>query len=757
MSLGPRAAYLAYGAAVTCLSPLIVRRDAAKLAASGVAAERITERAGQATRPRPDVPPIWLHAVSVGETQSVLALAAHLAQTAPVLLTTTSASSAEMVARRLPYGCLHQFAPLDTARATTRFLGYWRPRLMVLTESELWPRQIAEAHARAIPVALVNARMSDRSIARWSRMKPLARHMTARIALALAQDRRTADGLKAMGLPGDRITVTGTLKSAAAPLTVDPAERQRLVEAIATRPIWVAASTHEGEEEAVAEAHRQLLRDRPDLLLILAPRHPDRGTTVARMLAKDAWRFARRSAGELPGPDTRIYLADTLGELGLWFDLTRVAFIGGSLVDRGGHNPVEPVQLGAHAVTGPHVTNFADIYAALIAGGAAVRIDGTAELAPAIAARIDTAPASLPKGAGPRVADIAERLLALAARPAGDPVVIAPNFKRRLSGVTSTVVRLVPLQARAIEIRATGPGLPPEVPHIPLWRAATLPNDQPRVWHARRNVEMIGGLALKHLLRKRLRLVFTSASQRRHTGLTRWLIARMDRVVATSDKSAAYLHGPASVIRHGIDTDAFRPAPDRAALRERLDLPRDATLIGCYGRIRASKGTDLFVDAMTRVLARHRSAEAIVMGRAVEKDARFLADLRDRAGLASRIRFAPEVPVDRTPYWYAALDLYVAPQRWEGFGLTPLEAMATGVPVVATRTGAFDELIVDGQTGWLVPPGDAAGLAAAVEEALADPDRLARMGAAARAHVARHFTLRGEADALVSLYRQLLR
>ena len=343
-----------------------------------------------------------------------------------------------------------------------------------------------------------------------------------------------------------------------------------------------------------------------------------------------------------------------------------------------------------------------------------------------------------------------------------DIQVIAPNFKRRLSGVTATIVRLVPVQARDIGIVATGPVLPDHVPQIPLTQLITLPRsgpDGPRVWHARRNVEMIGGLALKYGLGKRLKLMFTSASQRQQSGITRWLIRRMDAVVATSDKTASYLEGSAEVIMHGIDIDTFQPAPDRQALRARMGLPQDGPLIGCYGRIRAQKGTDAYVDAMIEVLGRHPVAKALVMGRATAEHEAFGQDLRARvakAGLAERILFMPEVPTEAMADWYAVLDLYVAPQRWEGFGLTPIEAMATGCPVVATRVGAFEALVVEGETGLLVDRDDIPALAAATDAALQDTARLARWRTASRAHVTAHFSLQAEAAALIDVYRRLL-
>ena len=339
-----------------------------------------------------------------------------------------------------------------------------------------------------------------------------------------------------------------------------------------------------------------------------------------------------------------------------------------------------------------------------------------------------------------------------------DVEVIAPNLKRSLSGVTATLARVLPLQAQSIGIAATGPGLPARLPHVRLRSVILMSRRKRRVWHARRNTEMLVGLVLRHLLRKRLRLVFTSASQRHHTRYTRFLISRMDAVVATSRRSASYLRRPARVVLHGIDTGAFSPPPDRSAVRRSLGLP-EAVTIGCYGRIRRQKGTDAFVDAMVGLLPGRADTVALVMGRATDRHRDFLQALRDkaaRAGLEDRILFLPEVPVADMPDWYRALDLFVAPQRWEGFGVTPLEAMACGVPVVATTAGVFDELVSDGDTGRLVPPGDAARMQAAVGEALADPDMLRRWSAAARQRVEAGFRIEDEANALNRLYRELL-
>jgi len=339
-----------------------------------------------------------------------------------------------------------------------------------------------------------------------------------------------------------------------------------------------------------------------------------------------------------------------------------------------------------------------------------------------------------------------------------DIEVIAPNLKRRLSGVTATIARLVPVQAGMIGIVATGPGLPGHLAHLPLWRCFILPRNRTRVWHARRNTEMLLGLLLKYLFGRRLKLLFTSASQRRHTGYTKWLIGRMDGVIATSRKTAAYLEKPADVIMHGIDTGGFAPAPDRAALRQRLGLPPDGVILGCYGRIRAQKGTDAFVAAAQALLPDRPNATALVMGRATEGQDTFLNELKDRVaslGLSERILFLPEVTVDEMANWYRVLDLYVAPQRWEGFGLTPIEAMACGVPVVATRVGAFEEIVTE-ETGTLVPPDDIPALTSAIALWLDDASRRGSASAAALARVRAAFRIEDEAKAIVGVYRRLL-
>lgn len=340
--------------------------------------------------------------------------------------------------------------------------------------------------------------------------------------------------------------------------------------------------------------------------------------------------------------------------------------------------------------------------------------------------------------------------------------VIAPNFKRRHSGVTSTVIRLVPMQAREIVIVASGPDLPPDVPNIPPSELLSLPQRGPhgaRVWHARRNVEMAAGLALKYIAGKKLKLLFTSAAQRRHSSYTRWLIRRMDALIATSARSAVYLERPAQVIHHGVDCKDFVPVRDRAALRRRLNLPEDGPLVGCFGRIRHQKGNDLFIQAMIRVFKKVPEGKALMMGRATDEHAGFLLALKkdvSAAGLSERILFRDEVPIADLVQHFQALDLYVAPQRWEGFGLTPLEAMACGAPVVATCVGAFEELIKDGETGFIVDIEDVDAMVEHLQDLLSDTNKRAAFSVAARKNAVENFSLEAEAAAIISVYKRLL-
>lgn len=382
----PGALYRLYAAATALGQPLIHAYAMRRSAREGVAPDRIAERRGIPGVARPDGRLVWFHAVSVGEALSILGLIEEMAERAPdlsFLITTVSATSARLVADRAPPRVLHQFAPVDTPGAVARFLGHWRPDLAVFVESELWPRQITAIADRGIPLALVNARLSARSRVRWEKRRELARAIFGRFDTVIAQTADTAAALE--GLGARALAVSGDLKAASARLPVPDDALAAVRGGVGDRPLWVAASTHPGEEEIVAAAHD------PGRLLILAPRHPDRGDAVAAALRDAGWRVSQRGKDEPLGRETQIYLADTLGEMGLWYALSEVVFLGGSLKPVGGHNPFEPAQFGCAVLTGPHVTNFRETYDGMIARGAARVVRDAAELAAALAALDDPA------------------------------------------------------------------------------------------------------------------------------------------------------------------------------------------------------------------------------------------------------------------------------------------------------------------------------------------------------------------------------
>ncbi|ABC91737.1 lipopolysaccharide core biosynthesis mannosyltransferase protein [Rhizobium etli CFN 42] len=342
-----------------------------------------------------------------------------------------------------------------------------------------------------------------------------------------------------------------------------------------------------------------------------------------------------------------------------------------------------------------------------------------------------------------------------------DVEIIAPNFKRRLSGVTSTIVQLIPCQLRlGIGIATLGPGLPESLPKLRwsqlpgLWRRPA--RRRQRVWHARRNNEMAVGILLRHLLRMPLKLLFTSAAQRRHTAFTKWLIRRMDAVIATSDRSGFFLEVPHTVIQHGVDLSLFHPPETEEDAIAATGLP-GRYLVGCFGRVRHQKGTDLFVQAMIELLPQHPEWTAVVSGRVTAEHVGFGDKLKAdvaAAGLSDRILFLGEVPDIKV--WYRRLTLYVAPSRNEGFGLTPLEAMASRTAVVASDAGAYAELIVNGETGAVVAAGDGEALTQAIAPYIADPALAIAHGENALRHVRANFALEKEATAIGAIYDRLL-
>lgn len=328
--------------------------------------ERLSERLGIAGVPRPDGPLFWFHAASVGETNSILPLMEELKRRHPalnLLLTTITTTSAKVAAARLPGGAIHQFLPLDNPRFCRRFIEHWRPDLGLFTESEIWPNLIVEASNSKVPLVLLNARMSQSSYKRWSRLSSLAKPVFSRFDLVLTQNWRFAKRLTGLGV--HKADIIGNLKYDAPPPPVDLGELEELRRSLGGRPLFLAASTHPGEDEVIARVHEMLASAMPSLLTVMAPRHPDRGEAIAALLGERRLTVARRSTHDALSDKTQVYLADTIGELGLFYSLAPLSFIGGSLVHHGGQNPIEAIKLGSGILSGPHTFNFTETYSVL--------------------------------------------------------------------------------------------------------------------------------------------------------------------------------------------------------------------------------------------------------------------------------------------------------------------------------------------------------------------------------------------------------
>ncbi|MEO0633193.1 MAG: 3-deoxy-D-manno-octulosonic acid transferase [Pseudomonadota bacterium] len=414
----PTALFRLYQVGSALALPFAARHVTRKLIRAGQPALRAHERLGHGTVARGLGPLMWFHGASVGEVKSVLPLLHHLTENdgpQQILLTSGTATSAQAIEGRLPAGAVHQFAPLDGTGPLTRFFKHWRPDLCILVESELWPNLLDQCAQRGVPVALLNARLSDRSAQGWRRYPDTTRYVLRGIRSAHCQDRRTRDNLRAMGLRNAEVGVN--LKSLVSPGKIDPGQRSTLRDTLGNRPVWLAASTHPGEEEVILRAHTHLLARHPDLCLIIAPRHPERGDGIAKTIRDTGLRLARRSAGHNLVSDTQVYLADTLGEMDLWYDLSPIVFVGGSFSDVGGHTPYEPAAAGAAILHGPRFANFTEAYAAFRDAEAAVEVndeDGLTRALDELLTHADRV-ATLAENARPLAQDGATVLPAIAA------------------------------------------------------------------------------------------------------------------------------------------------------------------------------------------------------------------------------------------------------------------------------------------------------------------------------------------------------
>ena len=365
--------YNAWVAVSMVLVPFAARSETRKLRAAGMPVHRAHEKLGHATEDRRGSGPlIWFHAASVGESLSVLALITRMGHALPnaqFLITSGTATSAKLVGQRLPPRSVHQLAPLDAPGPLNRFLKHWQPDAAIFVESELWPQMLRRTYATGARMALVNARLSQRSVSKWQKMPKTAAYVLSVFDLILTQNDAMAEAMVKMHAPPERVARGINLKSMAGPLPVDDDALFEARSTLGQRPVWVGSSTHPGEEEVVLQAHQALLKRWPDLCLILAPRHPERGDEVEALIKSAGLTCSRRTRGEMP--EAQVFLADTLGELGTWYALSDIVFLGGSLRPIGGHNPFEVAQSRAAVLSGNHVANFAETYAAMEVEGAA--------------------------------------------------------------------------------------------------------------------------------------------------------------------------------------------------------------------------------------------------------------------------------------------------------------------------------------------------------------------------------------------------
>ncbi|WP_441252309.1 3-deoxy-D-manno-octulosonic acid transferase [Tardiphaga sp. 71_E8_N1_1] len=369
-------AYRRLSAALTPLAPVLIRQ---RLKKNKEDPARLDERRGISQIERPAGPLVWIHGASVGEVLAAAALIERLrALGMRILLTSGTVTSAEIIAKRFPTDIIHQYIPYDSPRFVARFLDHWKPSLALFIESDLWPNLIISAAKRRLPMVLINARMSQRSFPRWQKFSATIGALLGRFEICLAQSETDAERFSALG--SRSVVVTGNLKLDVQAPPGDAVKLDKLMAVTRGRPIIVASSTHPGEEEIILETHKTLTSFFPKLLTVIVPRHAHRGADIAQMITVAGAQVALRSREELPHAGTDIYVADTMGELGLFYRLSPVVFIGGSLVPHGGQNPIEAVKLGASVVHGPHVFNFTDVYEALDGAGGAKLADSSEQL-----------------------------------------------------------------------------------------------------------------------------------------------------------------------------------------------------------------------------------------------------------------------------------------------------------------------------------------------------------------------------------------
>lgn len=371
-----------YNALITILYPLVIKQYVEKRKQKGKEdINRFNERVGRPKMPRPEGKLFWLHGASVGESVSMLPLINRILETYPdahVMVTTGTVTSADVMQKRLPERAFHQFIPIDNPIFTTRFVKHWRPDVALWFESEFWPAVLSSIKRKNIPLILINGRISNKTFKRWQQFDFICKELLACFDLCLGQSEEDAYRLKVLG--AKETICLGNLKYAGLPLPIDEKAKKEMLDQIKKRPFWLASSTHNDEELRIAKVHKRLKEQFPDLLTIIAPRHPNRGEEIASEIAKLDLTTALRSNGDKITPKTDIYIANTIGEMGLWYDIANIVFIGGSLVPHGGQNFIEPSRVRDAVIVGPHMHNFTDAMNRAKKADAIIQVSDTTEL-----------------------------------------------------------------------------------------------------------------------------------------------------------------------------------------------------------------------------------------------------------------------------------------------------------------------------------------------------------------------------------------
>ncbi len=371
-----------YNTLVTILYPLVIKRYIKKRLANGKEdKQRFNERIGRPKLKRPEGKLVWLHGASVGESVSMLPLIQKILDTYPdahVMVTTGTVTSADVMNRRLPERAFHQFIPIDNPIFTTRFVKHWQPDVALWFESEFWPAILSSIRRRNIPLILINGRISNKSFKRWQQFDFVCKELLSCFSLCLGQSEEDAYRLQVLG--AQNTMCLGNLKYAGLPLPIDEDKKKDILSQIGGRTFWLASSTHEDEEIRIAKVHKRLKEKFPDLLTLIAPRHPQRGQEIKEGVEKLGLKAALRSENEKVKPDTDVYIANTIGEMGIWYDIAKIVFIGGSLVPHGGQNFIEPSRVRDAVIVGPHMHNFADAMNRAKRADAIIQVTDTVEL-----------------------------------------------------------------------------------------------------------------------------------------------------------------------------------------------------------------------------------------------------------------------------------------------------------------------------------------------------------------------------------------